>query len=91
MPDQSRSHQTPSNLARLLQRRALRSVRQPQPSLPPSLVTTPYNPQAKRNSAILIGGFALLIVLGTLLLRLPFVGATRSLTWNEAYRANHAA
>lgn len=58
---------------------------------PPTLVTTPYHPQAKRNNLILSGEFGLLIALGTLLLRLPFAGATRPLTWSEAYRADHAA
>jgi trk system potassium uptake protein TrkH len=40
---------------------------------------------ARRNNLILVVGFAVLITIGTLLLRLPFAGATRSLTWSEAF------
>ncbi len=49
-----------------------------------SLVTAPPSPLAKQNALFLVVGFAILIAIGTLLLRLPAAGATRPLTWDEA-------
>lgn len=42
------------------------------------------NPLARRNALILVIGFALIIAIGTLILRLPVAGAQRQLTWEEA-------
>lgn len=47
--------------------------------------TAKPSPLAKQNSLILVIGFALLILLGTVLLRLPVAGAQRPLTWDEAF------
>jgi trk system potassium uptake protein TrkH len=40
---------------------------------------------AKQNALTLVAGFALIIAIGTLLLRLPLAGTTRTLTWSEAF------
>lgn len=50
----------------------------------PVMVGAPAHPLAKRNNIILVTGFAMLIVIGTLLLRLPIAGTQRALTWSEA-------
>lgn len=42
------------------------------------------SPLARQNALVLVVGFAAIILLGTILLRLPFAGAGRSLTWEEA-------
>ncbi|MFQ5610522.1 MAG: TrkH family potassium uptake protein [Anaerolineae bacterium] len=39
---------------------------------------------ARKNSLILVAGFALIILIGTVLLRLPAAGSQRPLTWEEA-------
>lgn len=44
-----------------------------------------HSPEARRNSLILVIGFALIIFIGTLLLRLPAAGTHRPLTWEEAF------
>ncbi|HEY0738999.1 MAG TPA: potassium transporter TrkG [Herpetosiphonaceae bacterium] len=77
-------HQTPPDRAGSSPHYAARTGRRPQPGLPAG-VTHPYSPQAKRNTLILVVGFALLITIGTLLLRLPIAGTSRSLTWSEAF------
>jgi trk system potassium uptake protein len=43
------------------------------------------SPTAKSNTLILVLGFALVILLGTCLLRLPLAGTARPLTWSEAF------
>lgn len=49
----------------------------------PTLLSQPSS-LARQNSLILVIGFALVILAGTVLLRLPISGATRALTWDEA-------
>jgi len=47
---------------------------------------THYSPVARQQAMILVIGFAAIIALGTLLLRLPFAAAgERALTWGEAF------
>jgi trk system potassium uptake protein len=43
------------------------------------------SPLARQNSLILVLGFALIILIGTLLLRLPTAGASGPLDWDEAF------
>ncbi len=45
----------------------------------------PPNRLAKQNNLWLVFSFAAVSVIGTLLLRLPVVGAQRTLTWSEAF------
>jgi trk system potassium uptake protein len=59
--------------------------------LPPSTLAVPHSPLAKRNNLILVVGFLLLIVIGTLLLKLPFAGTARPLTWSEAFFTSTSA
>lgn len=54
------------------------------------IVQSTPNPQARRNALILVLGFAALIAVGTLLLRLPAAG-TRPLTWSEAFFTSASA
>ncbi|MDQ7029479.1 MAG: potassium transporter TrkG [Ardenticatenia bacterium] len=42
------------------------------------------SPLAKQNALVLVVGFALIVAVGTLLLRLPISGTERPLTWEEA-------
>jgi trk system potassium uptake protein TrkH len=49
------------------------------------IVQSHPNPLARRNALILVLGFAALIAIGTLLLRLPIAGANQPLTWSEAF------
>lgn len=49
----------------------------------PTLLSQPSS-LARQNSLILVVGFALVVLIGTVLLRLPIAGATRALTWDEA-------
>ncbi len=42
------------------------------------------SPLARRNAFVLVVGFAAIILLGTILLRLPISGSRRPLTWEEA-------
>ena len=56
-----------------------------------SLLLSDPNPAAKKNALSLVGGFALIIFIGTLLLRLPVAGATRELTWSEAFFTSTSA
>lgn len=44
-----------------------------------------HSPLARKNALILVLGFAAVIAIGTLLLRLPAAGAHRPLTWEEAF------
>lgn len=44
-----------------------------------------YSPLARRNSFILVVGFAAIILVGTILLRLPASGVGQPLTWEEAF------
>ncbi len=44
-----------------------------------------HSPLARKNSLILVIGFALIILVGTLLLRLPLAASHRPLTWEEAF------
>ncbi len=48
------------------------------------IVQSHPSPLARRNALILILGFAALVALGTVLLRLPAAGADEQLTWSEA-------
>lgn len=43
------------------------------------------NPLARQNALVLVLGFALITLAGTLLLRLPLAGTGRALTWSEAF------
>ncbi|RME80085.1 MAG: potassium transporter [Caldilineae bacterium] len=52
-------------------------------TFPPSQLAQ-HSPLARRNSLILVLGFALIILVGTVLLRLPWAGSHRALTWEEA-------
>lgn len=49
------------------------------------------SPLARSNALTLVVGFALLIAVGTVLLRLPISGATRPLTWSEAFFTSTSA
>lgn len=49
----------------------------------PTLLSQPSS-LARQNALTLVIGFALVILVGTVLLRLPISGATRPLTWDEA-------
>lgn len=44
-----------------------------------------HSPQARRNALILVIGFALIILIGAILLRLPAAATHRPLTWEEAF------
>ncbi len=48
-------------------------------------LSAPPSRLARDNNRLLVLGFALLSVVGTLLLRLPFAAAGRTLTWSEAF------
>ena len=50
-----------------------------------------HSPLARRNSLILVLGFATIILIGTLLLRLPAAGSQRPLTWEEAFFTSTSA
>lgn len=43
-----------------------------------------YSPLARKQSLILLVGFAIIVIIGTVLLRLPISGTNRALTWEEA-------
>ncbi|MEM8529222.1 MAG: potassium transporter TrkG [Chloroflexota bacterium] len=49
-----------------------------------TVVRQPINPLARKNAQTLVIGFALIILVGTVLLRLPIAGTERPLTWSEA-------
>ena len=49
------------------------------------------NALARRNALTLVLGFAAIIAIGTVLLRLPISGTTRSLTWSEAFFTSTSA
>ena len=51
----------------------------------PSLLQSHPSPDAKYNTLLLVAGFALIILIGTVFLRLPFSGSARPLTWSEAF------
>jgi trk system potassium uptake protein TrkH len=44
-----------------------------------------YSPLARKQALILVAGFAAIVLIGTLLLRLPVSGSHRALTWMEAF------
>ena len=54
-------------------------------SAPLPALAVPHSPLAKQNNLILVLGFALIIMLGTILLRLPIAATDRTLTWSEAF------
>jgi trk system potassium uptake protein len=56
-----------------------------------TLLVSPPNPLARQNALILVIGFATIILLGTLLLRLPLAGTQRPLTWSEAFFTSTSA
>jgi trk system potassium uptake protein TrkH len=43
-----------------------------------------YSPLARKQAMILVAGFAAIVLIGTVLLRLPAAGSHRTLTWMEA-------
>jgi trk system potassium uptake protein len=51
----------------------------------PSLLLSSPSPSAKRNALTLVAGFTLIILIGTVLLRLPISGTNRALSWSEAF------
>lgn len=51
----------------------------------PALLHAGPSPGAKHNALSLVVGFAAIILIGTLALRLPVAGTTRALTWSEAF------
>lgn len=51
----------------------------------PSLLLSQPSPAAKQNALTLVSGFGAIILIGTLLLRLPLAGSVRALTWSEAF------
>jgi trk system potassium uptake protein TrkH len=55
------------------------------------IVQSVQSPLARSNALTLVVGFALLILIGTLLLRLPIAGTERSLTWIEAFFTSTSA
>ena len=54
-------------------------------SAPPSTILGQHSPLARKHSLTLVLGFALIILIGALLLRLPIAGSHRALTWEEAF------
>ncbi len=50
-----------------------------------------YSPLARQQATILVAGFAAIILIGTILLRLPIAGAHRTLTWSEAFFVSTSA
>lgn len=53
---------------------------------PGAIVTlVPPSPKARLNALVLVIGFAVIIIIGAVLLRLPISGTERSLTWSEAF------
>ncbi|NOK60340.1 MAG: hypothetical protein GFH27_549281n267 [Chloroflexi bacterium AL-W] len=56
-----------------------------------TIVRQPINPLARKNAQTLVMGFALIILIGTLLLRLPIAGTERPLTWSEAFFTSTSA
>ncbi|MBA3470634.1 MAG: potassium transporter [Herpetosiphonaceae bacterium] len=53
---------------------------------PGAIVTlVPPSPKARLNALVLVIGFAVIIIIGAVLLRLPISGVERSLTWSEAF------
>jgi trk system potassium uptake protein len=56
-----------------------------EPGREPSLLSSDPSPAAKNNAVVLVGGFGTVILVGTLLFRLPIAGAARPLTWSEAF------
>jgi trk system potassium uptake protein TrkH len=56
----------------------------------PQLLTQPA-PEARKNAFTLVVGFAVIILIGTVLLRLPIAGTQRPLTWEEAFFTSTSA
>jgi len=52
--------------------------------MPTNSELSQYSPVARKQALILVIGFALIVLIGTVLLRLPISGSHRALTWIEA-------
>ncbi len=52
---------------------------------PPPTILGQHSPLARRHSLTLVIGFALIILVGAIFLRLPISGSHRPLTWEEAF------